>query len=79
MTDTLKDAPLKAAVHAERLARSVRARLAAVRAEAAENKDRGDGPIPTVIIVLATIAGAALIAGGMAALYAKYSGKLLGP
>lgn len=38
--------------------------------------DRGDGPIPTVVIIVASVLGALLIAGGMAALYAKGNGKL---
>lgn len=75
----MKDAPLKAAAKAVGLGHAVRARLEAVRAEVSERGDRGDGPIPFVIIVLASIAGALTIAGGLAALYAKYGAKLLGP
>ncbi|AWN31787.1 hypothetical protein DKG71_00170 [Streptomyces sp. NEAU-S7GS2] len=49
-----------------------------IRTQAHEQRDRGDGPISTVIIVLATIAGAALIAGTLAVVYGKYNGKLMG-
>ncbi|MFI1169170.1 hypothetical protein ACH4UM_37825 [Streptomyces sp. NPDC020801] len=52
------------------------ARLEEAKEEIKERGDRGDGPVPTVIIVVAMIVGALLIAGGLAALYAKANDKL---
>lgn len=53
-------------------------RLAKAQDEISERGDRSDGPIPTVIIILATVAGALLIAGTLAVLYSKADGKLSG-
>ncbi|MFC7308957.1 hypothetical protein ACFQVC_32715 [Streptomyces monticola] len=53
----------------------LQAQLHHAREEMAERGERGEG-IPTVIIVLATVAGALLIAGGLAALYNKADVKL---
>jgi ABC-type hemin transport system substrate-binding protein len=75
---SLTDSALRATVKAQTLARAVRTRVQAVQDEVAERGDRGDGPIPTVIIIMATIAGALLIAGALATLYGKYSAKLGG-
>jgi ABC-type hemin transport system substrate-binding protein len=75
---SLKSSALRTTVKAQTLAQAARTRLQAVRDEVAERGDRGDGPIPTVIIILATIAGALLIAGALATLYGKYSAKIGG-
>ncbi|MFI7103282.1 hypothetical protein ACIBK8_28500 [Streptomyces sp. NPDC050161] len=70
----MRDLHLKAGATLAVLTASLRNRVQEIRSQPA---DRGDGPIPTVIIVLATIAGAALIAGTLAVVYSKYNGKLL--
>ncbi|MGW0778419.1 hypothetical protein ACWD01_33430 [Streptomyces sp. NPDC002835] len=75
---SVRSGTLRATVRGQVAANAVRARLVAARSEIAERGDRGDGPIPTVIIILATITGAILIAGALAALYGKYSAKLTG-
>ncbi|MER5951219.1 hypothetical protein ABT127_34800 [Streptomyces sp. NPDC001904] len=54
---------------------SLRRRAEAAQEEIRERGDRGEG-VPTVIIIVATIVGALLIAGGLAALYSKANGKL---
>ncbi|MFF4282880.1 hypothetical protein ACFY0Z_29380 [Streptomyces kronopolitis] len=69
---------LKAAVALTMLAAALQSHLHEVQAQARSQRDRGDGPIPTVIILLATIAGAAMIAGTLAAVYGKYNGKIMG-
>ncbi|GHA48020.1 hypothetical protein GCM10010329_83060 [Streptomyces spiroverticillatus] len=69
---------IKTAVRAQSLEHRVRARLNTVREHGALGGDRGESPIQTVIIVLAGLAGALLIAGGLAALYAKYGGQMAG-
>ncbi|WP_372404919.1 hypothetical protein [Streptomyces luteireticuli] len=46
--------------------------------EARRRPDRGDISITTVIIWVAAITGAILIAGTIAAVVAKYNGKLTG-
>lgn len=74
----MKEATTKAAVLAVVHRRAVQRRLQAIRARAAEEGDRGDGPISTVIIIMASIAGALVIAGALAVLYGKYAGKLTG-
>jgi len=70
--------PLKAAVALTVLATGLNSHLHEIRTQARAQGERGDGPISTVIIVLATIAGAALIAGTLAVVYGKYNGKLMG-
>ncbi|MEJ8640169.1 hypothetical protein [Streptomyces sp. MS2.AVA.5] len=75
---TIRDATTKAAVTATVLAHAVRERLDAIRQEADQGSDRGDGPISTVIIIMASIAGALVIAGALAVLYGKYATKLTG-
>jgi hypothetical protein len=71
----VKDLQLRAGVALTLALSGLKDSMQEIRSDASE---RGDGPIPTVIIVLATIAGAALIAGTLAVLYGKYNGKLLG-
>ncbi|MFI1400944.1 hypothetical protein [Streptomyces sp. NPDC020681] len=75
----VREAPLRVAVRAQAWGHTLRTRLDDVRGEMASHGDRGDGPIPTVIIILATITGALVIAGGLAALYARYNSKITGP
>ncbi|MEU6621965.1 hypothetical protein ABZ926_14490 [Streptomyces litmocidini] len=43
-----------------------------------DTDDRGDSPISTVVIIVAAVAGALLIAGGLAAAYGRANGKLSG-
>ncbi|MFI5808728.1 hypothetical protein [Streptomyces sp. NPDC051561] len=69
---------LKNTVRAQVAGRRVRAHLEEVRQRAAEDGERGESPIQTVIIILAGVAGALLIGGVLAAVYAKYGGKLGG-
>ncbi|MFF0746645.1 hypothetical protein ACFYVL_40280 [Streptomyces sp. NPDC004111] len=74
----MKEMLLKSTVRAQAAGRRVRAHLEEVRQRAAEDGERGESPIQTVIIILAGVAGALIIAGALAALYAKYGGKLGG-
>ena len=69
---------LKTTVRAQAAAQRVRAHLETVRQRAAEDGERGESPIQTVIIIIAGVTGALLIAGALAVLYGKYSGKLAG-
>jgi hypothetical protein len=69
---------LKTAVRAQAAAHRVRTHLDTVQQQAREDGERGDSPISTVIITIAVVTGALLIAGGLAALYAKYNGQLGG-
>ncbi|GAA3044279.1 hypothetical protein GCM10017562_01500 [Streptomyces roseofulvus] len=59
-------------------AAAVRWRLEHLAKEVKEGDDRGDSPISTVVIIVAAVAGALLIAGGLAAAYARANGKLSG-
>ncbi|MBC9731456.1 hypothetical protein [Streptomyces sp. TRM68367] len=72
----MKNKLLNAQVTAAVQAAALRKRLNGVHEEIRTRGDRGDGPIPFVIIVVASIVGALLVAGGLAALYAKANGKL---
>ncbi|MEU8893706.1 hypothetical protein [Streptomyces sp. NPDC048442] len=67
---------LKTTVRAQAATLQFRTHLEEVHQRATEDGDRGEAPIPTVIIVLASIAGALLIGGVLAAVYAKWGGKL---
>ncbi|MFB7512889.1 hypothetical protein [Streptomyces sp. NPDC056144] len=58
------------------IAGATRARLETLRQEA--KSDRGEGPISTVVIIVAAVAGAVLIAGGLALAYSRANGKLSG-
>ncbi|WP_233415881.1 hypothetical protein [Streptomyces sp. N35] len=51
--------------------------LEKVHEQLTDRADRGDGPIPTVIIVVASVTGALLIAGGLAVLFGRANGRLL--
>ncbi|MGW9452457.1 hypothetical protein [Streptomyces sp. NPDC055632] len=55
---------------------AIRSRLEEVHQEAKTQGDRGDSPISTVVIIVAAVTGALLIAGGLAAAYARANGKL---
>ncbi|MEV0449787.1 hypothetical protein [Streptomyces sp. NPDC050600] len=59
-------------------AAALRDRLDRAAKQATDQGDRGDSPISTVVIVVAAVAGALLIAGGLAAAYARANGKLNG-
>lgn len=74
----MKNLHLKAAVALTLLTAAFQARARAVRTQVTEQGDRGDGPIPFVIILLVTIAGAGLIGGTLVLLYGKYNGKVMG-
>ncbi|MGW2748431.1 hypothetical protein [Streptomyces sp. NPDC001450] len=67
---------LKAQIAVARQASALRTRLDQAQEEIKARGDRGDSPVSTVIIIVAMIVGALLIAGGLAALYAKANGKL---
>ncbi|MEV6786824.1 hypothetical protein [Streptomyces sp. NPDC051098] len=75
---TIRDATTKAAVSLAIVTSAARERLDLIRQEADQASDRGDGPISTVIIIMASIAGALVIAGALAVLYGKYATKLTG-
>ncbi len=53
-------------------------RLRALQQEIRDGDDRGDSPISTVVIIVAAVAGALLIAGGLATAYSRANGKLSG-
>ncbi|MFC9595858.1 hypothetical protein ACFTUC_39435 [Streptomyces sp. NPDC056944] len=57
---------------------ALRSRLHTLQREIKEGDDRGDSPISTVVIIVAAVAGALLIAGGLAAAYGRANGKLSG-
>ncbi|MGW3521566.1 hypothetical protein ACWEP8_33240 [Streptomyces hydrogenans] len=57
---------------------ALRSRLETLQQEIKDGDDRGDSPISTVVIVVAAVTGALLIAGGLAAAYARANGKLSG-
>ncbi|MFJ2060337.1 hypothetical protein ACIOMM_30970 [Streptomyces sp. NPDC087908] len=57
---------------------ALRTRLEEAHAEARDRGDRGDSPISTVVIIIAAVAGALLIAGGLAAAYGRANGRLDG-
>ncbi|MGW6557622.1 hypothetical protein [Streptomyces hydrogenans] len=57
---------------------ALRTRLETLQKEIKDGDDRGDSPISTVVIVVAAVTGALLIAGGLAAAYARANGKLSG-
>ncbi|MCX5231491.1 hypothetical protein ACIO8G_35260 [Streptomyces sp. NPDC087219] len=57
---------------------AIRTRLEEVQQEAKDRGDRGDSPISTVVIIVAAVAGALIIAGGLAAAYGRANGKLSG-
>jgi hypothetical protein len=71
----VKNTLLKAQTTVAVQAAALRTRLTDAHEEIKARGDRGDSPVSTVIIV-AAIVGALLIAGGLAALYAKANGKL---
>ncbi|MFF1511911.1 hypothetical protein [Streptomyces sp. NPDC058326] len=57
---------------------AIRSRLEEVHQEAKERGDRGESSISTVVIIIAVVAGALVIAGGLAAAYGRANGKLSG-
>ncbi|WP_260605459.1 hypothetical protein [Streptomyces sp. WAC01280] len=57
---------------------AIRSRLEEVHQEAKTRGDRGDSPISTVVIIVAAVAGAVIIAGGLALAYSRANGKLSG-
>ncbi|MFD4371069.1 hypothetical protein [Streptomyces sp. NPDC058486] len=57
-------------------AAALRSRLEHVAMEIRTGDDRGDSPISTVVIIVAMVAGALLVAGGLGALYARGNSKL---
>ncbi|MFD0367655.1 hypothetical protein [Streptomyces sp. NPDC127114] len=59
-------------------AAALRARLESAAQQVKDDGDRGDSPISTVVIIVAAVAGALLIAGGLAAAYGRANGKLNG-
>ncbi|MDF3141066.1 MULTISPECIES: hypothetical protein [unclassified Streptomyces] len=72
----MKNTLLKAQTTVALQAAALRTRLTDAHEEIKTRGDRGDSPVSTVIIIVAAIVGALLIAGGLAALYAKANGKL---
>lgn len=59
-------------------ATALRDRLDRAVKQATDQGDRGDSPISTVVIIVAAVAGALLIAGGLAAAYGRANGRLDG-